>query len=196
MRSSAPKKAAWVAVLALLLAPWAQLQAAEAAAEAAESKAEAKAEEKAEAKAESKPAGKRKSPGIAGGLAFFPGIVVHGAGHMYAGSWVKGLGLLAIEGVAIGVGYATISNGINDIQKLADGTKNGAIPTNVGSAYQTAGIGLVCTMAFLWTWFDDMAGAPIAANEYNRLAEEREGQAQLQFTPMGDGAALALVQKF
>jgi hypothetical protein len=58
------------------------------------------------------------------------------------------------------------------------------------------GVGLVCSMAFLWTWFDDMAGAPIAANEYNRLAEEREGQAQLKFMPTGDGAVLALVRRF
>lgn len=145
---------------------------------------------------EAQPAGKRKSPVIAGGLAFFPGVLVHGAGHMYAGSWIKGLGLLAIEGAAVGVGVATVSRGIDDVQKLADGSKNGQIPTNVGTAYQTLGVGLVCTMAFLWTWFDDMAGAPIAAKEYNRLAEEREGRAQLKFLPAGDGAALALVRRF
>lgn len=143
-----------------------------------------------------KPEVHHKSPGLAGGLAFFPGIALHGTGHMYAGSWVKGLGLLAMEGAAVGIAVAAVNNGVNDVQKLSDGTKNGAIPTNVGTAYQTVGVALVSTMAFLWTWFDDMAGAPIAAKEYNRLADEAAGQARLQIAPQGDGAALALVKHF
>jgi hypothetical protein len=163
--------------------------------QAQDAKDQAQDQAKGEDKAEKAPV-KHKSPGIAGGLAFFPGIVVHGAGHMYAGSWMKGLGLLAVEGIAAGVGAVTVSNGWNDIQKLMDGTKNGAVPTNVGTAYQTLGVGMVCAMAFLWTWFDDMAGAPIAAHEYNRLADEAAGQAKLQFTPSGDGAVLALVKRF
>jgi hypothetical protein len=137
-----------------------------------------------------------KSPGLAGGLAFFPGLVVHGTGHMYAGSWMKGLGLFAVEGAAAGIAAAAISSGYNDVQKIIDGSKNGQIPANVGTAYKTVGISVVSTMAFLWTWFDDMAGAPIAANEYNRLADEAAGQAHLQFAPNGDGAQVALVKHF
>jgi hypothetical protein len=137
-----------------------------------------------------------KSPGVAGGLAFFPGVVIHGAGHMYAGSWVKGLGLLAVEGAAVGIGIAQYNNGSDELKTLMDGFKNKQIPSDVGGAYQTIGIATVATMAFVWTWFDDMAGAPIAASEYNRLADEAAGQARLQILPNGDGATLALVKNF
>lgn len=195
MRSKAHPSVIVALALVLGLSPLASLRSEEAAAEKAEPKAEEKAESKKEEPA-SEAAAKsgRKSPGLAGGLAFFPGFVVHGTGHMYAGSWMKGLGLLAIEGAAIGIGVSTVNAGISDIEKTF-GNSQGA-PTNVGTAYQTIGVALVCSMAFLWTWFDDMAGAPIAANEYNRLAEERENQAKFQISPMGDGAALALVRKF
>lgn len=202
MRFKAHPQILWAAVLALLLAVGGPLRADEAAAEkgaddtaVAESKAEGKAEPAGDSDA-GRSTGKRKSPGLAGGLAFFPGLIVHGSGHMYAGSWMKGLGLFAIEGAAIGIGVSTVNGAINDIQKLADGTKNGGVPTNVGTAYQALGVATVCTMAFLWTWFDDMAGAPIAANEYNRLADERDSRAQLEFTPAGDGVRLALVKNF
>lgn len=143
-----------------------------------------------------KPTVSHKSPGLAGGLAFFPGLVVHGVGHMYAGSWVKGLGLLAMEGAAAGIAAAAIGSGYNDVQKIIDGSKGGQIPANVGTAYKTVGISVVSTMVFLWGWFDDMAGAPIAAGEYNRLADEAAGQAHLQFSPNGDGAQVALVKHF
>lgn len=207
MRSSFGQRVVRLTALAFALAPLSSLHAAaEAAAEkadaaaassAADEKADAKPADKADASPEAKaPTAGHKSPAIAGALGFFPGVALHGAGHMYAGSWIKGLGLLAIEGAAIGIGYTTVNNSINDIQKIADGTKNGAVPTNVGTAYQAVGVGLVCSMAFLWTWFDDMAGAPIAAKEHNRLADESAGQAKLQLTPMGDGAMLALVQRF
>lgn len=226
MRSRFGQSLFWMVALALFIAPLSSLKAAEAATKAkadakaaevkAEPKTEAKAEPKAEAKAEPKAepkadakveakgdsstaaakTGHHKSPALASLLAVVPGVAVHGAGHMYAGSWMKGLGLLAIEGAAVGIGVATVNHGIDDINKLSDGSKNGAIPTNVGTAYQTLGVAMVCSMAFLWTWFDDMAGSAIAAKEYNRLADEEANQARLQLLPNGDGAALALVSNF
>jgi TM2 domain-containing membrane protein YozV len=202
MRSSLAQRVAWAAAVAVILAPFGVLHAEEAAEEekkpaaATEEAKPADQSEEEPAGAAAAPKGKRKSPAIAGGLAFFPGVVVHGAGHMYAGSWMKGLGLLAIEGAALGIGITTVTQNYGEIEKVINGTQNGSIPTDVGAAWQALGVGLVCSMAFLWTWFDDMAGAPIAANEYNRLAEEREGQAQLKFMPTGDGAVLALVRRF
>lgn len=205
MRSRVGQRAVGLAVLAMVLAPMSILHAAEAKADA-KAAAEAAKEAPTADTAAATPAAQsssatqasagHKSPALAGTLGFVPGIALHGVGHMYAGSWIKGLGLLAIEGAAIGVGYSTVNNSVNDIQKIVDGTKNGAVPTDVGTAYQAIGVGLVCSMAFLWTWFDDMAGAPIAAKEYNRLADERADQAKIQIAPTGDGAMLALVKHF
>jgi TM2 domain-containing membrane protein YozV len=137
-----------------------------------------------------------KSPALAGTLAFIPGVVIHGAGHMYAGSWMKGLGLLAIEGLTVGVIANNISTGTSDIQALSDATKNNQIPTDVSSAYSKAGIIIVCGMGFLWSWFDDMAGAPIAATEYNKLLDQESNQAHLRLQPRVDGVELALSKNF
>jgi len=144
---------------------------------------------------DAKPAAKHKSPVLAGALGFFPGIAVHGSGHMYAGSWMKGLGLLAIEGAAIGIASAQISGGTDDIQKIADGMSSGKFPTDASGAFTKTGILIVSLSAFLWTWFDDMAGAPIAAKEYNKLQDEKS-QARLQLQPREDGAALAFSASF
>jgi uncharacterized membrane protein YdbT with pleckstrin-like domain len=201
MRSSLAQRVAWAAAIAVIWAPFGVLRAEEAAEEekkpaATEERKAAEQTEEEPAEAAAAPKGKRKSPAIAGGLAFFPGVVVHGSGHMYAGSWMKGLGLLAIEGAALGIGITTVTQNYAEIEKVINSAQNNGIPTDVGAAWSALGVGLVCSMAFLWTWFDDMAGAPIAANEYNRLAEEREGQAQLKLMPTGDGAVLALVRRF
>lgn len=214
MRSTLRRGIVFFSLLSLALAPLSGLRAAETAADkeaveetksaVGEDKAAGKDEAKteaaeqgdagAEAEKSSRPAG-HKSPAIAGGLAFFPGVAVHGAGHMYAGSWMKGLGLLAIEGVALGIGIPTAINGADRIQKAFEGAGNGST-ADAGDSFRDVGIVLVCTMAFLWTWFDDMAGAPIAANEYNRLADEAAAQTGMQVIPRADGVSVALVQHF
>lgn len=212
MRSSLGRGIIWLSLLGFGLAPMQALRAAdEAAAKADDSKAASSADVKGAgtkdaAKAEpakSATADKgqavapgHKSPAIAGGLAFLPGVAVHGAGHMYAGSWMKGLGLLAIEGAALGIGIPTAINGADRMQKAFNGVGDGAGLTDAGDSFRDVGIVLVSTMAFLWTWFDDMAGAPIAANEHNRLADEQAAQADLKISPSGDGVSVALVQRF
>jgi hypothetical protein len=155
---------------------------------------EAETAEKSEAKASTESAGHR-SPGVAGGLAFFPGIAVHGAGHMYAGSWIKGLGLLAIEGAAVGIAVANYNGAASEFEAMSKGSGGGKFPTSADGAYTKIGIITVSTMAFLWTWFDDMAGASIAAGEFNKIADEKS-QAQLRVEPRFDGAALALSTEF
>jgi TM2 domain-containing membrane protein YozV len=58
---------------------------------------------------------KKKSPLIALGIAFFPGIIVHGAGHFYAGKPKTGSLLLVGELVGVGcivAGIVVISLGV------------------------------------------------------------------------------------
>jgi TM2 domain-containing membrane protein YozV len=209
------KKNPWIfslSLAALALAP--ALRAADSAAEKSLAKAPAKAEaakpEPAESaksdavkaeKADEKPAAKEgeskvsashKSKALAGGLAFFPGIAVHGAGHMYAGSWMKGFGLLAIEGAAIG-GLAQSVGGLTDATKVFSGGKS--VPTDVSGVYTNVGLAVVSSMALMWTWFDDMAGAPVAVSEYNKI-QDQNATAQFRVNPRGDGAELALSTNF
>lgn len=195
------KKNPWVlgvCLVALGLAP--ALPAAESAKEKAPAKSEsvkekdAAADDKKEAAAatDEGKAG-HKSPGLATTLAFVPGIAIHGTGHMYAGSWMKGLGLLAIEGAAVGFGATAWTNGGDSLQAILN--SNGKFPTDVSKGWSNLGILTVSGMAFLWTWFDDMAGASIAANEYNKLADA-SAQAHLRLQPRLDGAQLALSTNF
>jgi hypothetical protein len=207
------KKNPWIVVLslaALVLSP--ALQAATASAAAAPAAAPAKATTTAPVqsagsdKTDKADAGDddtastvgHKSPAIAGGLAFFPGVVIHGAGHMYAGSWMKGLGLLAVEGVSAAVVANSISVGADDIKSITSSASGGSgvkLPTDLSGGYTQVGIIVVGTMAFLWTWLDDMAGAPIAANEYNRIADQKS-QTTLHLVPRSNGAQVALSTNF
>jgi TM2 domain-containing membrane protein YozV len=147
-----------------------------------------------EAQTKKASSGGHKSKALAGGLAFFPGVAIHGAGHMYAGSWMKGFGLLAIEGVAIG-GLVSSTNGIIDDSKKVFGNDRKTIPTDLSGFYVNLGIATVSSMAILWTWFDDMAGAPIAVSEYNKL-QDQNATAQFRVAPRGDGAEMALSTNF
>ena len=130
----------------------------------------------------------RKSPRLAAGLAIFPGIALHGVGHMYAGSWVKGLGLLAIEGASVAVIAVNATRLIDE----ADNFSNGKIPTDFNNAFTVVGVSVVALTAFLYTWFDDMGGAPIAAMAYNKRMEERSSQAKLKLMPTSDFAGLGI----
>lgn len=134
-----------------------------------------------------------RSPALASSLAFFPGVALHGIGHMYAGSWMKGLGLFAIEG---GVGYLGYS-AYNEYQRGAySGLKfsGGQIP-NLGGAESEVGILLVAAGAFIFTWVDDMAGAPIAAAEFNKIHAHDQGLS-VRLEPVQNGALLALTSTF
>ena len=152
---------------------------------------EAKADEKGEGEKVSK--AHHKSPALAGFLGFIPGIAVHGAGHMYAGSWMKGLGLLAVEAASVGIIAANVSTIQADVDSISK-TNNG-VPTDLSVPYTKIGILTVCSAAFLWSWFDDMAGAPIAVAEYNKI-QDQGATARLQLAPRGDGAQLALSTQF
>ncbi len=131
-----------------------------------------------------------KSPLIAGSLAFFPGVVVHGTGHFYAGSYLGGLGLLALEGMSAYLIYENTTGLAGDINTFTQSTQGGSIPTNFSDFYTRFGIVTVASFAFLYSWFDDMSGAPTAAKLYNRRLEAQQSSAQLGLAPLQTGGAM------
>jgi hypothetical protein len=134
-----------------------------------------------------------KSEALAEIIAWVPGIAIHGAGHMYAGSWMHGLGLFALEGACVYEGMQVVNRG--NFNKF--NVSGGKIPTGLSGAYTDAGIGLVCAMGMLWTWLDDVSGATVAVDDYNKIQDQAAGpHAQLQLLPTRDGAMLALSTQF
>lgn len=136
-----------------------------------------------------------KSAALASLLAVVPGIVVHGSGHMYAGAWMKGLGLFAIEGACVAVGYDSVRRGVDSYNAMNNA---GSIPTDLSPVLTDAGVAFVTGMGFLWTWWDDMAGAGIAADQYNRRQDQASQVSELQMhlVPARGGALLALSSRF
>jgi len=134
-----------------------------------------------------------KSGALATVIAFVPGVAVHGAGHMYAGSWMKGLGLFLLSGACVYEDLQVYQR--NNFARLT--TSNG-IPTDLSGAETDSGIALVCTMGFLWTWFSDIGGASVAVDEYNKIQDQQSvgTHAQLQLLPTQGGAMLALNTRF
>ena len=134
-----------------------------------------------------------KSEALAEIIAWVPGIAIHGAGHMYAGSWMHGLGLCALEGACVYEGMQVVNR--NNFGKF--NVSGGKIPTGLSGAYTDAGIGLVCALGMIWTWMDDLSGATVAVDEYNKLQDQAAGpHARLQLLPTRDGAMLALSTQF
>lgn len=103
-----------------------------------------------------------KDPNKAFLLAFFPGFLIHGEGHFYAGDQLMGNVLLTGEVVSV------LSIGLGALIKSDPNTFSGGLlgpPTNsntVGDNLIWGGI-----IAYLGLWIVDMAHAPTAATEYN-----------------------------
>jgi hypothetical protein len=135
-----------------------------------------------------------KSVALGTVLAFVPGIAFHGAGHVYAGSYMKGFGLMAIEGACVAVGYDTVRRAMDN----ANGMNGGGIPTDLSPFYTDAGIAVVTGLGFFWTWWDDIAGTGIAVNEYNKQQDEAANAIAVhaQLLPAPGGAMLALSTRF
>ena len=137
-----------------------------------------------------------KSAVLASTLAFIPGFAIHGVGHMYAGSWVKGTGLFLLGSGGAAIAAYEAVHGYDDIQSMVNDAKDGSIPTDLSPALSKVGIILVGTAAFLFTWWDDMAGAPIAVDRYNKRADEAAPHAELNVLPTNGGAQLVYTAKF
>jgi hypothetical protein len=136
-----------------------------------------------------------KSPWLAHILAIIPGIAFHGVGHVYAGSYMKGFGLMALEGACVGVGYNAVRISVDNANAL---NQSGGIPSNLSPYLTNGGVALVTGLGFLWTWWDDMAGCGIAVDEYNKRQDEAAASnaMHLQLLPAPGGAMLALSGRF
>jgi TM2 domain-containing membrane protein YozV len=108
---------------------------------------------------------KKKSPLIALGIAFFPGIIVHGVGHFYAGKPKTGSLLLIGELVGVGciaAGIVVISLGV--FTKV--GTL-GAADIMEELSGLASGLMYVGSGLFLGTWIYDVVFAPISCLRYS-----------------------------
>ncbi|HTB23616.1 MAG TPA: hypothetical protein VK914_13045 [bacterium] len=144
-----------------------------------------------------------RSPVVATLLAWIPGVVVHGSGHMYAHSWMKGLGLFALEGASVYLMYEDYrwyeepSHGpFQPYFSNNNNNNNNSLPSNLGFAYQQAGIALVALPAFIFTWVDDICGASIAAHQFNQLQDQQAQTISMHLEPRPGGAVLALSSNF
>ena len=96
--------------------------------------------------------------------AVFPGFLVHGAGHFYAGENKIGWRLVAGEAVslvmmtyAVGVGFAEAMGG-------SDRGNDDDL------------IGIAGAILFISTWVYDLAGSPVAVQKRNRKILEKKGK--------------------
>jgi len=107
---------------------------------------------------------RKKSPLIALGIAFFPGVIIHGAGHFYAGKPKTGSLLLVGELVGVGciaAGIVVISLGV--FTKV--GTLGAADVTEASGL--ASGLLYVGSGLFLGTWVYDVVFAPISCLRYS-----------------------------
>lgn len=138
-----------------------------------------------------------KSSALAHTLAIFPGIAIHGAGNMYAGSWMKGLGLFVVGTGGAYLAYDQANAGYNEIQSTftnLHNNGNSGISLDYSGVFGRIGLILVGTAAFIWTGWDDIAGCGIAVDEYNKRADD--AAAHVELLPTNGGAVLAYTNRF
>lgn len=129
-----------------------------------------------------------KAPGTAIGLATFPGIVVHGSGHFYAGRPITGVLMLLAEAGAVYMAY----QGVSDVYTVVDENLNGnltdiEIIENLSETEKISqGIGLAAggLVLFLSSWFYDMSGAPIVV-EMENAKQKKGAKVEAQLTLQG-----------
>lgn len=103
-----------------------------------------------------------KDPNKAFELAFFPGLLIHGYGHFYAGDNLMGDMLLTGEVVSV------LSVGFGALIKSDTNTFSGGVlgtPTNAAGIANNLIWGGI--LGFTALWIVDMAHAPTAATDYN-----------------------------
>ena len=137
-----------------------------------------------------------RNPQVATILAVIPGIAIHGAGHMYAGSWMKGVALFVLEGASVYLLYDAYDQyKRGDFDNITKNNGSG-IPANLGIEYQEAGIALVAFTGWGATWVDDVIGAHFAATQFNEVHKQDATTVSLRLQPRPDGAVLALSSTF
>ena len=96
-----------------------------------------------------------KSEQTATMMAFFPGIIVHGMGHIYAGAPITGVILFVTEMLSIPMIFESTSSifYFGPYKQKYSGIKNGLEFTGI--------------LLFLGSWIYDFAHASTAARNYN-----------------------------
>jgi len=131
-------------------------------------------------KLQTPPSLKLKSPEMAVVYSVIPGVVLHGAGHVYAGKTGTGVALFAVEFV----GFVFMSAGavaqFENEEMPDDGRETAAF------------VGLVM---FFGSWVYDLIESPVAVNKRNRaLLEQRP--ADMEIRMMDGQLRLAMVWRF
>ena len=128
-----------------------------------------------------------KDPNKAFLLAFFPGILIHGYGHFYAGDNLMGNVLLTGEVVSV------VSVGLGVLIKSDTTTFSGGI---LGSPANSSSIGTNLIwggiIAFTGLWIIDMAHAPTAASDY----DDEHGLKPVAYMGENNNPTLALAYRF
>lgn len=120
-----------------------------------------------------------RNAGVAIGLATFPGVLVHGSGHFYAGRPLTGALLLMVEAGAVYMTY----RGVSDLMSVADANMGDDVTdiqiiTNLSETGQLSrGIGLAAggLVLFLSSWLYDLTGSPIAVEQENKKEVQEKG---------------------
>lgn len=127
-------------------------------------------------------------------LAIFPGILVHGLGHYYAGNDERFRDLLQEEGLgllflSLGAGLLFLGFSENDTSRDKDGAEKtyrqvSSIISFVGGSVS----GLLGTFLFLGSWVKDIYDTPAAVRNANAgLAWEDESDLDMWDDDWGDG---------
>lgn len=128
---------------------------------------------------------KLKDPNKAFLYAVVPGIVVHGAGHFYAGETTTGWVLVAGEVVSLSLAAYAIGVGIGESTNGSTSNSNAEI------------VGIFAGTLFIATWLYDIVGAPVAVQRENQklLRPENVGL-KLHFDPSRELVAFQIVKRF
>lgn len=124
---------------------------------------------------------KKKSPELALVLALFPGFIIHGLGHFYAGKPLLG-GILLVCGIVgtcliiagvIMIGVSGSLLGLGIILTAITGVDVG-VSTGIAIATEAVGLIRVGGILFLGSWWVDIVGAPIACILRNQKIEKEQ----------------------
>jgi hypothetical protein len=125
---------------------------------------------------------KLKNPKVALIYAIFPGIIIHGAGHFYAGADSMAWFLMTMEGIGIGIWSLVLAI------YCIDGTdlRGLALPLSIGGGY-----------FFVLSWFYDMFEAPHAVEEHNqRIFENRNTSLEFNLDQKDNYMGFRIVKRF
>jgi hypothetical protein len=119
----------------------------------------------------------------------FPGFMVHGCGHMYAGEHGTGFLLFGIE--TVGAMMMLFSGLSTTIDYTSD---NDPPPMNcgLGNNYQNESIFIAGAVMFFGSWIYDIIGTPFAVKKFNRQMKANHIGVSLDLKKINNSRALFL----